>query len=265
MESVTPSPMRTLARLRRTPEYRKLNGPFRRYGYIDRNNFPGLVHSRRMSLDRGETFAQWVACYLSSWGERIAGHRPLEYVLALTDLEMGRLEFEALARRIAKRLQIPLQLAMDALYIRAFVQTEEGVLAEYRCREAAESHFAATDPYFSHIRWSTEEEELQGSVDAVVVRHDPSTGRRVDSIGLQFKPESFFSLTHAGDVGLHTDQEKNLRQNLAWLETSTLTDIFYVSTERTLAGEFALIPLDVVAYRCFEEGVAPDIEYRLAA
>lgn len=214
-----------LTATRTSRAYKLLNTPFRNFGYTNVAAVGAMMKHRELhrDLDRAaweERYFTEVLSYQSFVQLAIKARRQVlrEYAPHLS----------ADARNIL-RDYLTTEFALNALYIRLIVQTDEG----FRTEKLADQLFEANN---IKVRMPTPEEESKNHLD------------RVGDDGWQIK-NLLFATPARGNEGFRADQLANLRAQLAW-EAETGRQVFYLFEEDLAQGFFNPVGLAEVAQRC---------------
>jgi len=214
-----------LTATRTSRAYKLLNTPFRNFGYTNVAAVGAMMKHRELhrDLDRAaweERYFTEVLSYQSFVQLAIKARRQVlrEYAPHLS----------ADARNIL-RAYLTTEFALNALYIRLIVQTDEG----FRTEKLADELFEANN---IKVRMPTPEEESKNHLD------------RVGDDGWQIK-NLLFATPARGNEGFRADQLANLRAQLAW-EAETGRQVFYLFEEDLAQGFFNPVGLAEVAQRC---------------
>lgn len=214
-----------LAATRTTYAYKLLNTPFRNYGYTNVPAVGAMMKHRELhsELDRAaweERYFTEVLSYQSFVQLAIKARRQVlrDYAPRLSPS----------ARKVL-RDYLTTEFALNALYIRLIVQTDEGFQTEKLADEMLEAKGI-------EVRMPTPEEESKHHLD------------RVGKQGWQIK-NLLFATPARGNEGFRADQLANLRAQLKW-ETETGRQVFYLFEEDLAQGFFNPVGLPEVAQRC---------------
>lgn len=214
-----------LAATRTSRAYKLLNTPFRKFGYTNVAAVGAMMKHRELhsDLDRAaweERYFTEVLSYQSFVQLAIKARRQVlrEYA--------PRVSVEV---RNTLREYLTTEFALNALYIRLIVQTDEG----FQTEKLADELFEANN---IKVRMPTAVEESKNHLD------------RVGEDGWQIK-NLLFATPARGNEGFRADQLANLRAQLAW-EGETGRQVFYLFEEDLAQGFFNPVNLAEVAKRC---------------
>ena len=205
--------------LRKQARFKQLNTPFRDGHYCSTDYVGNLTVSRW--LYSSLTFEEWVDVYLRTT-------LPVPRLIALVDLAVSDLGLEPTERNR--------NFILNALWIRLFVQTEEGVGREIKAQAQVSAARGAK------CRRANAQEDKNFHLDLVC-----------GAEAFQVKPDSF--LIKNPTPGHRQDQLNNLHSQRDW-ENTTGGRVYYLLYTDIDRGVFNPIDLDTATAMCGLVGVA---------
>lgn len=200
--NVQPSRIATLTPMRDQAWFRDLNGSFNRAHWVSAEQVGEVMAHRWANADLN--LHEWIVVYFSEV-------RTYDFIYKH-------------ACHIAAALGLSVQKTLDALFIRIFVETDEGFDIERMFAEQFTALGGET------IRKTTSEEELRYHLDFVGA-----------TVGVQVKPDSFL-VPARGRQALQRDQLRNFKGNRLF-EQMTGKRVMYVTHRSIREGVPQMIPL----------------------
>lgn len=215
-----------LAATRSTRAYKLLNTPFRNFGYTNVAAVGAMMRHRE--LHKGLSRSEWEERYFTE----VLSYQSLVQLAIKARRQVLREYAPHLSASVRNELKrnLTTEFALNALYIRLIVQTDEGFRTEKRADDMFEAHGIT-------VRKPTPVEESRHHLDRVG-----------EDAAYQIK-NLLFATPARSNEGFRSDQIANLRAQLAW-EAQTGNQVFYLFEEDMAQGFFSPVDLAEVAKRC---------------
>jgi len=222
MHHPSPSDEASLRKMVTSAKYKQLNGPMRSRGYVNAKTVGALVDNR---WEFGE--AHDFAFGRVAWRDELfRSFLPYPNVFYL-------------AHRMNRELHMnDIQLALDALVTRIWLQTDDGWNTEKKTLDYARREDASA-------RRATAEEDTNAHVDIVTSEY-----------AIQVKPISFRQYARTND-GLMRDQLENFEKQLAFQEQTGIP-VRYVFADDIAQFKYQPRELELVIHEC---GLAERFDY----